>query len=510
MLICIAYCTAMMGIFGIRTPELLPWERHFKQRLIADIAFLAIAGFDAWFWWVGVWILKPTNGPEQNPIFYPYYFGRAELYGWIRYPARVINIFLLCVGICDILAVVTYYLKNRWLDKNFPIAALLQGTKRWLTDVHNLEYNQRERSDIFQAISESTERQASQEIKQADPLRALRCPVCAHYRTSEEASLPDALMDHAPTSLSAESDGKSDVGSNWTQRTQHVRLGESKAVFGEKSSRPSPNTQPQQSSSVSKKRPSPSRSWLSPAPTVSDSISQNGASSFGCPSALDLCDAENYLDSVTAKRRKYFVLLSPYLMLFDSLFWLVRLTPLVFKKSVRPGVLLACAFYVHDSEQNDFHNYPFLFHAALQHPLHSSVKASDITLLSRLRFAQKPPAGLKRNAVLVIMVLTFLNACLIALATEFTLVWNYVGGVYQLNTVGQLVPLALGTGQLGRVIISVFEKNSTKQSCLGACRRKALTEQWAEVADRYDRAKRRIDERQMEVQDEAVNGSHAV
>jgi hypothetical protein len=52
----------------------------------------------------------------------------------------------------------------------------------------------------------------------------------------------------------------------------------------------------------------------------------------------------------------------------------------------------------------------------------------------------------------------FVTITLSVLVVELTLLWNSVTGVYDISSVGQLIPLAIGIGTLGQVLWRRIEK----------------------------------------------------
>jgi len=109
-----------------------------------------------------------------------------------------------------------------------------------------------------------------------------------------------------------------------------------------------------------------------------------------------------------------------------------------------------------------------------------------------------PPSRLRR----LIQGWTLFSSCaVIVIATELTIQWNYITGINDINSVGQLVPFTVGVGGLIQVCWSaVFDKNEReirRSNRFTAVEKVApwmeAAESWKRVKERYERMARKED-----------------
>lgn len=47
---------------------------------MVDIIWISFHSFDIWYWWIGIWKLKPSTAPEGTLIYFSY-VGQIEVFG---------------------------------------------------------------------------------------------------------------------------------------------------------------------------------------------------------------------------------------------------------------------------------------------------------------------------------------------------------------------------------------------------------------------------------------------
>jgi hypothetical protein len=74
--------------------------------------------------------------------------------------------------------------------------------------------------------------------------------------------------------------------------------------------------------------------------------------------------------------------------------------------------------------------------------------------------------------------------------------WNYITGVQNLRSVGQLIPASIGVGGFVKVIYSsIFEKSEAEHLCFGKCHGDHRRKQWRDACEVFERAERAFERR---------------
>jgi len=174
---------------------------------------------------------------------------------------------------------------------------------------------------------------------------------------------------------------------------------------------------------------------------------------------------------------------------FTYIFYRLRLLFIIATHGFRPRVLVAILSHINAMHYAQVVTPPEALRRAVLHPLYKTISPEDISLASRILFVVKPRPPLTGWAKLGWAYGLFATCSLLVIGTELTIQWNYIQGVQNLRTVGQLIPAAIGIGGLARVIYSaIFEPNAMEELCLGRCKLKPRKIAWKEAGVAYERA----------------------
>jgi len=187
----------------------------------------------------------------------------------------------------------------------------------------------------------------------------------------------------------------------------------------------------------------------------------------------------------------------PYAYTFHCL----RLLFAICRHGFRPRFLFALTSHIHAMDYAQRVPKPAALRRAVISPLYHELSPEDISLASRILFVTKPRAPLTGWVKLGWAWALFATCSMLVIGTELTINWNYIADVQNLRTVGQLIPAAIGTGGLMRVIYSaIFEPNAMEELCLGRCKLRPRKVAWKEAGDAWEGAKGAWEKRKEEIE----------
>jgi hypothetical protein len=212
------------------------------------------------------------------------------------------------------------------------------------------------------------------------------------------------------------------------------------------------------------------------------------------PSLESVCIASDFLISInewTPKRWKTF--LYCYIGLYAYLFMLPFA---VLTNPFRPRVLLAISSHFDALHFGLKVPRPLAYVRAIRHPAYRTLRPEDIALASRIQLTNKPPGPPTKSQLFSWAWALFGTCSLLIIGTELTINWNNIQGVDSLQTVGQLIPAAIGVGGLARTIYSaLFERDEEEAMCMNLCKLKPRKDAWKEAGEAFEIAVKALEVR---------------
>lgn len=132
---------------------------------------------------------------------------------------------------------------------------------------------------------------------------------------------------------------------------------------------------------------------------------------------------------------------------------------------------------------------------ALVHPAYQTLSAKDIALASRILLTVEPLKPPNRKRTIELAYVLFCTCSLLVIGSELTIQWNYIRGVQNLMTVGQLIPASIGVGGLGRVIYSAIFEKGEAMDCLNRCKVQPRKDAWKDAGEAYSNAVNAMEKR---------------
>jgi hypothetical protein len=516
----VAYHTAFMGIYGYPTPKTLIWERHVLQRVITDTVCLALHGFDTWFWWYGLWTLKPTNGPEGNPVFFPY-VGRVDIFqSWIKWFARVFNLWEMWWIALDLVTICAYVVQQRRMDRDMPPERLQEEAVRWLEEARIVDLNEYpkkvQRPGRAWSPTENTQDVKVAECQEAKiwDRSALRTNTLSGESDEDEKSLKKLSKTASPAELSKTGLGEKNEQSTTTTEVVSIMTASPLTDTWSFEEEPLPLQKPLRTNTSLLKRAlmgwSSKTSHLHRHADEAKPRKSNQCSSHRRqisrlsnislhrtpfnPTFHSLYVADQFLSAVAPAEsvpHKHWVALAQYLL------FPIRVLPRLLTTNFRPGLLLAVVSYRHHrSCMSNRLSYPEILRRTLAHPLYDTVNTDEVLLISRIQLVLTPSPPPSRRTVLVRAYATFAACAVLIISTELTIQWNYISGVQKIDAVGQFIPFSLGIGGLVKVVFgALFQREGLDEKCFGKCVGQERWGRWKEAAEGYKKARDCVEER---------------
>lgn len=461
-----------MGLWEQSPPYLLPWETNFEKRLIANLVWLCFHGFDMWYWWVGVWKMKASHGPQGTVIFYPY-IGNVNLYDWIHIVARCLNTTLLAFTMICTVSLCCYKWQQKRVDDAISLERLAELTKRWSNAMDNPQ--------VPAGLDELI----------ASPTNASNRPLLAR----------DAQNHHQSTSTMQTFDDErrgSAIQMNPIRRDTEETREEGKKLFDPTVTRRTTGPPPY-------RRPSRTGTgllklgltrWSSPTKDIDLSAPPPDYFAYE-PTFPDVLLAMQLLRETTSRPKGTLVGTNMFNYHFKLPRWFIQVSIYLFTQfshPFRPAILFAVLSHAHNLGPRNRMSFPQCLTAAIRHPAYRAVRGSeDVVLASRFLITIEPPLE-ARKWVEISARLALFGACsVLIIATELTIQWNEISGVKELTNVGQLIPFCLGVGGLLKVLWSaVFERDRRDEErfCYyGRCTSVHRMKYWKEASEAFRRCR---------------------
>jgi hypothetical protein len=472
-----------MGLWDQNPPELLRWELHIKKRLIVDFVWTCLHGFDLWYWWFGLWKMKqvpvPQDLPQKNQsgnrVFFPY-IGGVDLFDWISIPARIFNAYMLSFLVLDIFFVSVYSIQQRNLDDSIKPAKLKELVAQWLQTLQHPFRIPRLDPPPVSHPADTEKPSMAQESERLSANHQLR-----HLSTSSVISESSA---NSKSHSSIRSKQQSPV-----EQSPPAPKGKAKDdCFDQVKEEIAPPLyrRPTRTGTDLLKRSlmrwstnsEPHHSTPPPSYTPYEPTFQN------------LYAASNLLTSSAVSHRhpNCFHHLKRDVHLFVAIF---KLIPTLCTHQWRPSVLLAVLSYARYLGRNRGATYPEIVRLALRNPDFKTTTSKDVALASRFLLTLHPPSPPTRGMRLALGWTTFSVCSVLVIGTELTIQWNYISGVQNIESVGQLIPFCLGVGGLLKVIwAAVMEQERREEDrwCyFGRCNAGDRRAVWKEASEGFQK-----------------------
>jgi hypothetical protein len=472
-----------MGLWDQSPPELLRWELHIKKRLIVDFVWICLHGFDTWYWWVGLWKMKivpippdlPQSHQTANRVFFPY-IGEVDLLGWISIPARIFNAYMLTYLCLDIFFVLVYSIQQRNMDRAIVPTKLKELMDQWLPQLEHPLQAPRLNAPSFSSPPDTETSSVTQGNEHLH--------VNPHSRSPSIKSNISKSSAHCESQISACSQEPSPSDFH-----RHKAKGkEVENCFGEEKDDGVPPSyrRPTRTGTDLLKRSL--MRWSSNKEL--DHAVPPPAYTLYEPTFQHLYTASSLLTSVapsTSKPRCFASLKKP----LNYIVAIVKVFPALCTQPFRPSVLLAILSHGRNLGLGRSTTYPELLTRALRNPNYRSSNSRDIALASRILLTLHPPPRPPRWMRLGLGWSTFGVCSILVIGTELTIQWNYINGVQDLSSVGQLIPFCLGVGGLLKVTWAAVMEQDRREvdrwcyfGMCNAANRKVI---WKEVSEGFQK-----------------------
>jgi hypothetical protein len=431
MLTSIADHTFYLGLWDLEPPYRFRWDVGFRKQFAVMGIWLAFTAFDSWYWWVGVWKMKPSNGPIGTVIFFPY-VGNTPLFGpdeWISILAKVVNVLITLFLVTSLTTLCGNKLQQTRLDKLITSERFRRLTMRW-------------RKAMGVELDEAS---ASQD-KPSPTSVELRQPLTEQHSNGERSS--------------PEKSGSTEhVTSSTTQdEKQHFSRAASHA---DSDSPPSYRSLSRTATGLLKRG-----LWRRTSTNKDFDLTQNPPDYILYePTFQSLNTAYDFLKATSTYpkpgKMEPFPGYTTLRIIFFPTTWIADLFYYFLIQMfhpLRPGVLLAVKSHASTCRFSCAMSYPQILRLAIRHPSYRTINTPDLILASRIILSTEPSARPSR-VWRFFLGYGMLGACsVLIIGTELTIQWNKIQGVQNVSSVGQLVPFTLGVGSLAKILCSAVAK----------------------------------------------------
>jgi hypothetical protein len=449
-----------MSLGGPNRPDYLAWERDYPKYFLTRFIGFCLHGFDTWYWYSGIWQMQHTPGATAYGLML--YFGQIDIFGWISYFMRVFVVVLLIFLVKSYIEALCQQWWERKLDHEVPPSRLNALAERWAVDW-----------DPIVAFSFSDGGARARKL--------LTPPTMVRHGSSVSVkSAPIPRWNEDKDGLEKTRDGLN----NWRQT-----LSDTKSEYGDEIRS---NVTTQVNTNISDPEPKIVR-------TMTDQLRktllgwQPEHSFIGgervyryTPNLEGLSVAIELLEAINEKHCRPCRVFSWH---WDRTFLLFRLIGVMVKRPVRPRALFAVKMHIRSLSYTAKSHELYMMRMALQHPGYGVVSAEDIVLASRILLTLHPNRKPNNWEYFAVAWATFATCSILVIGTELAIQWNYISGVQNISSVGQLIPMAIGVcGLLKTVWTATVDRNHGETWCFGACRGSKKAHDWAGASEAYAKA----------------------
>lgn len=429
MLLNITYSIAWVGTGSPINHDHLPWEDGIKDGLVRQLSFVALDSFALWYWFVGLPQMKRTVGDLGTVV---YWWSQGDLFGWVRVANEVVTVISIVFRILDLICRAVVALQGRRLRHSVNIDRLKQHGQNWLPPVKSEDYN-----EAKSKVANISEEQKIQHEK--------------------------SDVSEGPCSLESQD---AEVVIQRTDSRSHTQV----TVLSS-----SPTLSPISSS--------PART-----PREEQDDHEHSQSQYQ-PSLEELNLADEFFQSVTGVMRSWPWYHHLALWLFYTFLCVPLALEALFKRKLPIKLAVPVMQSIRRNPSTYGYHYPQILIKIIRHPLNKADKVSwrALTLVTRFHLGLHPPPPPTKwqHAALVWHGLSF--GIVLAIGTELTIQWNYIKGIQEVGSVGQLVPMSLGIGGLLKVAWGAFDGD--RDWCGRTCAMERRLQKWKDVGEIWKRAK---------------------
>jgi hypothetical protein len=453
-----------MSLGGPDRPDHLSWERDYSKYFLTRFIGLLLHGYDTWYWYHGIWLMKRTPGTDAFGLML--YFGQINIFDWISYVMRVLVVLMLGFLVRGCIEALYQQWWEKKLDHEVPPARLKYLADRWAIDW-----------DPNSAFASMTG---------AARVRRLLSPplIVRHASSASVRSAPIPRWD----------DEKDVYG--WTRETTvkeldwRQSLPETKSEYGSdgKSAMNSPITtttsepEPKSVRSMTDKLRKTLLGWQPEHNLIGgERMYRYTPSLEGVSTALTMLESLNEKKSLKCAVLRYHI---------NLLVRFVRIIPILITHQVRPRVLFAIRMHIRTlSYTCRSHQLDMLRHALL-HPSYAVVSAEDVILASRIIVTLHPRRKPNNWEYFAVAWGTLSTCTILVIGTELAIQWNYIRGVQDISSVGQLIPMAIGVcGLIKTLWTATLDRKHGEKWCFGACRGSKKRLDWADASESFEKAR---------------------
>jgi hypothetical protein len=419
----------------------------------------------------------PKSHQTANWVFFPY-VGQVDLFKWISIPARIFNTFMLSILVLDFFFVSVYTVQQRRLNRAITPTNLNDLAVQWLSSLEQ-PFSFRQVDTTPPSSPEDTAKSSvAQDIDRLSVHHHAR-HLSATSSSSLQSGRPgsrNSIRSRQPSPVrSLHDDEKEDKKDSTFDRNDDETVPPSYR-------RPTRTSTGLLKRSLMRWSTNKAPESLTPPPTYTPYE----------PTFQGLFTASNLLTSSTlptSKPKCWRSLRRP----FNYYKFIFKLLPLLVTTPFRPSVLLALLSHARQLRLGRGAAYPQVLTLALRNPTYRTAKSEDIALASRILLTLHPPPPPTRWMTIGLGWATFGACSILVIGTELTIQWNYISGVQQLDSVGQLIPFCLGVGGLLKVVWAAVMEQERKEEdrwCyFGRCNAGDRKKKWKEASEEFEKCR---------------------
>lgn len=450
-----------MSLGGPKRPDHLPWERDYPKYFLTCFIGLMLHGFDTWYWFSGIWQMKPTPGVEAFGLMI--YFGRIDIFGWISYIMKVFVVTMLCIFTKGIIEALVQQYFERKVDHEVPPARLKQLARQWVK-----HWNRTAAFDLQSDGLRARKRLAAPNMAQASSSASIKSAPVPHWRESHDDELvPERDRDAAIAWQDAQSEPECSAMKIYpTARTLTVSTTPNQKVVR----------------TMSNKFRKAMLGWQE------EHAYSDGQRMYRyTPCLPNLARAVKLLESINRKSCRSCSALRWHV---DQISNVLRLLYSFLIRRPLPRALFAVKMHIRALDYAAQCDGLEMLRLAIVHSDYSILAAEDIILASRVLLVLHPHRKKTRWEKLAVAWATFATCSILVIGTELAIQWNEISGVQDIGVVGQLIPMAIGIFGLAKTMwTALFDRGHGETWCFGKCRYEKKASDWEAAVAEFEKAR---------------------
>jgi hypothetical protein len=475
----VAYYTFFLNYWTPRLPRYLAWEEDYFKVLSTLFVGLCLLGYDIWYWWIGMNLMKKTPGAPTLGLFV--YWGTQDLFQWIYIPMRIILPIAALFLMTAVCATVAFKRFERHMNDLITPARLHAISEKWATDLETFEPT-------------PIESLASDNLSPPKPSRR---PSRASSHASSMGRPVSRMQGQSPDGAASGRTSPAPAG-DWTD-------GKGEASKQDVLGAPVSNTPAKAEGDASDEKDPELRlrktftgrlkrhvlGWkgdeaANPIEAPAEEYS---------PKLEDLILAESLLSSLNKVHTPW------WRWHYDNIVMSAKLVVALIDRGCRLRLLIAVSVYVRTlwspaCWQLQAESWPRVLLHAVNHPAYQTLSPEDVGLASRILLTLLKRGKFRFRNYFLTLYFWFGMLSLLVIGTELAIQWNHISGVQNLRTIGQLIPASIGVGGLTKVVYSaIFEKEEEVHLCFGKCHGDHRRKQWREACEMFERAEQAYERR---------------